>query len=488
MAYPIRSVPDGDTNWGPDLRATIAGVNDHQTRITTLESGGGSGGGGNLNRVVAVNGVYPARPSTGYTDFLGIADPSAFMQTGDTWTQLPATVPNAPAIGTASGGNAQASVAFTAPSWNGGSAITGYTAKSTPGSITGTGTSSPITVTGLTNGTAYTFTVHATNSVGNSAESAASNSITPSAPTVPGAPTIGTATAGNASATVAFTPPASNGGSAITGYTATSTPGGITGTGSSSPIAVTGLTNGTAYTFTVHATNAIGNSAESAASNSVTPSASASSAVRFDASTDGLTYAGLGPDPSVTGYTVTFWAYMSVQQTADSCMFRYGGNNTSGTSTANIEASTSGVEPTVFTTGGTYHSGVTMSVGAWYRIAYTITTAGTGTFYVAAATGAPTVVSGPAGSTQRDLHSVGLSGDGSGEFWNGRMAYVRVWAATLTQAQIVSEWASTTPVVTSGLWAAWPLTSASDLTDHSGNGRNLTAGSTAVTTETPGPL
>jgi hypothetical protein len=72
---------------------------------------------------------------------------------------------------------------------------------------------------------------------------------------------------------VAFTAPASNGGSAITGYTVTSSPGGITATGTSSPIVVTGLTNGTAYTFTVTATNAIGTSAASAASNSVTPKA-----------------------------------------------------------------------------------------------------------------------------------------------------------------------------------------------------------------------
>lgn len=88
---------------------------------------------------------------------------------------------------------------------------------------------------------------------------------------VPGAPTIGTATAGNNSATVAFTAPADNGGFAVTGYTATSSPGGITGTGASSPVTVTGLTNGTPYTFTVTATNYVGTGAASAASNSVTP-------------------------------------------------------------------------------------------------------------------------------------------------------------------------------------------------------------------------
>jgi len=87
----------------------------------------------------------------------------------------------------------------------------------------------------------------------------------------PGAPTIGTATAGDTIATVAFTANADDGGLDVTSFTATSNPGSITGSASSSPVTVTGLTNGTAYTFTVTATNGAGTSAASAASNSVTP-------------------------------------------------------------------------------------------------------------------------------------------------------------------------------------------------------------------------
>lgn len=88
-------------------------------------------------------------------------------------------VPDAPTIGTATSGDASASVAFTAPNIVGGGAITGYTAISSPGGFTGTGTSSPVTVSGLTNGTSYTFTVIATNAYGPSLASAASNSIIP---------------------------------------------------------------------------------------------------------------------------------------------------------------------------------------------------------------------------------------------------------------------------------------------------------------------
>jgi len=89
-------------------------------------------------------------------------------------------------------------------------------------------------------------------------------------PSAPNAPTIGTAIADNAQATVTFVPGPSNG-SPITGYTVTSNPGSITANGSGSPIIVTGLTNDVEYTFTVTATNAIGTSVSSSPSNAVTP-------------------------------------------------------------------------------------------------------------------------------------------------------------------------------------------------------------------------
>lgn len=110
----------------------------------------------------------------------------------------------------------------------------------------------------------------------------------PSAP--PDVPTIGVATAGVASALVAFTPAGT--GQAAASFTATSSPDGITATGASSPITVNGLTPGQAYTFTVHATNAAGSSAESAASNSVTPTGGATEYRLFPSET--------GPSSSVT--------------------------------------------------------------------------------------------------------------------------------------------------------------------------------------------
>jgi hypothetical protein len=128
-------------------------------------------------------------------------------------------------------------------------------------------------VTGLTNGTTYSFVVKATNAGG---DSAASNEVSATPRTVPSAPTGVTATAGDGQATVRFETPASDGGSPITGYIVTASPGGITAEGPGSPITVTGLANGTTYTFTVQAVNAIGPGAASAASNPVSPEAPAS--------------------------------------------------------------------------------------------------------------------------------------------------------------------------------------------------------------------
>ena len=182
-------------------------------------------------------------------------------------------LPGAPTTVTGVAGNGQCVVSWTASS-SIEYPVTSYIVTSSPGGFTATTTGTTAIVTGLTNGTGYTFTVLAINDIGQSPASAASASVTTL--TVPGAPTgVVGVVIGSGSVTVTWVAPTSTGGSSITGYTVTPSP-----TPATSPIAVslldftytfTNLTNGTPYTFTVFATNTQGNSASSAPSAAVTP-------------------------------------------------------------------------------------------------------------------------------------------------------------------------------------------------------------------------
>jgi len=346
------------------------------TAISTYNSAGygsGSSGANSTSSQNAKNGaVIISYPTASTITATGGTKTTVSSNTVHTFTSagnlVVTTEPGIPTIGTAVPGNTTASVAFTASGSNGGSAITGYTVTSTPGSLTSSGASSPLTVTGLTNGVSYTFTAKATNANGSSNNSSASNAVVPYVPAssftftgptsgsvrsastnftvtpnstylgsititptgvgstglspvtltwtltseaqtftitplasgditltctnsngisnaspltytaaavVPLAPGIGIAQPSTGSARVECTAPTNDGGAAITLYTATSTPGSITGTKATAGIIdVQGLTNGVSYTFTVTATNSVGTSASSSASNAVIPSLS----------------------------------------------------------------------------------------------------------------------------------------------------------------------------------------------------------------------
>jgi hypothetical protein len=249
MGYTVTSDPGGIEADGTESPITVPGLANGQSYTFT---------------VTATNGVgtsAPSAPSNAVTPTTG------------------ETVPGPPTGVTATAGNGQATINFTAPASDGGSPIADYTVTSTPGGKTAHGPVGPLTVDGLTNGVTYRFTVSAKNAIGTGQPSSPSNAVTPTfVAHVPDAPTAVAATAGNGLAVVTFVPPASDGGATITAYRVTVSPGGRTVEGTGTAIIVAGLTNGQAYTFTVTATNAAGTGPESTASAPVVPAQTARTA------------------------------------------------------------------------------------------------------------------------------------------------------------------------------------------------------------------
>ena len=215
----------------------------------------------------------PQRVQVSTTGNLAISGTSAIAVAAVGWNAAytPLTTgsaPSAPTIGAATRGDASATVTWTAPSSPRSlRAFTIVARTSVSGAIVaraGTGsTATSGTITGLTNGTPYYFSVYATNEYGDSAESGQATA-TPA--TTPGAPTALTAQPSAGGITVSFATPTSNGGDAVTGYTITVTPlaGGATTIRNvavgSSPYteSITGLTAGASYSVDVTAANTIG--------------------------------------------------------------------------------------------------------------------------------------------------------------------------------------------------------------------------------------
>ena len=225
----------------------------------------------------STNGVY----SYGVAGF-----PTSSFGASNYWVDVmfsPVAAPGTPGNVTATpGGTTSANVSWDAPTTGG--APSSYTitpringVAQTPKTITGSPPFTTTTVSGLTRGTTYTFTVQASNPAGSGPVSAASNAVTPQNAVAPAQPAGVSAKPGTSSASLSWTAP-SDGDSPITSYTITPFIGGVAQpttqvAGSATSATVTGLTNGTAYTFTVKATNAVGTGPASSPTSAVTPQA-----------------------------------------------------------------------------------------------------------------------------------------------------------------------------------------------------------------------
>ena len=190
-------------------------------------------------------------------------------------------------------GDTQVSLSWTAPSSNGGESITDYVVQysSNSGSswstfADGTSTTTTTTVSGLTNGSTYIFKVAAVNSVGTGAYSSASTGVLVAG--VPGAPTSVVGVSGDTQVLLSWTAPSSNGGASITDYVLqfSSNSGSswstfADGTSTTTTATVTGLTNGSSYTFRVSAVNDHGSGNYSEVSISSAPHANSWTSVHI---------------------------------------------------------------------------------------------------------------------------------------------------------------------------------------------------------------
>jgi hypothetical protein len=377
------------------------------------------------------NGVYAYSANSSF--------PASTYGAANYWVDVrftPIPVPGAATNVTAvEGGRTSANVAWTAPSSGGQPTsykVTPYigSAAQTPRTVTGSPPATGTTITGLTSGTTYRFTVQAVNPTGTGPESAQSNAVTPQTPVVPAAPTGVAAQPASQSARVTWTAPAGDGDSAITGYAVTPYIGAAAQTpvqagAAATSATITGLTNGTSYTFRVTATNGVGTSPASAASNAATPQATI-----FDFATPATVDSG---DPNGVELGVKFRADFGGSVTG---IRFYKASTNTGTHTGNLwTAAGTLLASATFTnetTSGwqtvTFSSPVNVSAGTTYVASYH---APSGHYSVTGSGLASATANPPLEALANSTSSNGVYAYGAGGFPTGTWGAANYWVDVL---------------------------------------------------------
>ena len=270
--------PAGGSNPPPTILSGVAVDQTDPANIVAYSSDDYSGGGVLAKGMwfQSCQGTPPAaQPGPGFTP-LNCPTPIATAAPGAPLNVVGVASNNAVTVSWSPAQSNQPVTSYTVKTFTAGPPVAPITVTTLPGSLF---PPTSVLISGLTNFTAYTFTVSATNAFGTGPDSAPSVAATPPGILVPAAPTGATAIPGDTQASVSFTVSPPPQGAPVTSYLVTSNPGGIVvsipppTSGSIGTALVGGLTNGVSYTFTVQAIDPAGPSAPSAPSNAVIPSA-----------------------------------------------------------------------------------------------------------------------------------------------------------------------------------------------------------------------
>lgn len=190
----------------------------------------------------------------------------------------------------------------------------------------------------------------------------------------------------------------------------------------------------------------------------------------------GQAYSSTANLPSIDGFSVTCWMYMTTDRNAISGLLAL-----QGLTSLRFETTSDGTNLQIWPTGGQGGTSLlTVSTGQWYRIGISSNSTSTGNFYSATATGSvsTTAFSKTAYAVLTSV-SIGV-GLNAADWWNGRLANFKMWNNQLTLAEMYKEWGSYVPQRTADLARWYPWVNA-ETTDYSGMGSTLSGGSGATT-------